>query len=44
MTGTALEVKIVKSIDVNGKKIIFASDKIANMLKKSYLDLVYKEY
>ncbi len=44
MTGTAMEVKIIRSINVDNKKIIFKSDKIANLLKKSYWDLVGKEY
>ncbi|XVN43486.1 MAG: branched-chain amino acid transaminase [Candidatus Rickettsia vulgarisii] len=43
VTGTALEVKEVKSVDFNGKEIIFPDNKITTLLKAKYDKLVGKE-
>ncbi|WP_375319379.1 branched-chain amino acid transaminase [Candidatus Tisiphia endosymbiont of Oplodontha viridula] len=42
MTGTAAEVKGIKSINLGDQNIIFEDNKITNLLKKEYKDLVYK--
>lgn len=40
MTGTAAEIKGVKSIDLGSKKFIFKEDRITNLLYREYYDLV----
>ncbi len=42
MTGTAVEVKRIKSINLGERNVIFEDSKITNLLKKEYNDLVYK--
>ncbi|HJD57106.1 branched-chain amino acid transaminase [Candidatus Tisiphia endosymbiont of Ptychoptera albimana] len=42
MTGTAVEVKGIKSINLGERNVIFEDSKITNLLKKEYNDLVYK--
>ncbi|WP_250311467.1 branched-chain amino acid transaminase [Rickettsia endosymbiont of Oedothorax gibbosus] len=42
MTGTAVEVKGIKSINLGERNVIFEDSKITNLLKKEYNYLVYK--
>lgn len=42
VTGTAMEVRGVASVNINNKDIIFSDKKITNLLKNAYSDLVRK--
>ena len=42
ITGTAMEVREVKSIDIGGQNIVFAENKITNLFKQEYDTLVGK--
>lgn len=42
VTGTAMEVRGIKSVNINGRDIIFPDNKITNLLKNAYSDLVRK--